>query len=141
MEIVLTDHAVDEYRRHLRTGGNPLNIAKEIALFFRVKPQLVFATAYTIPRGSKRSILKGPSTYLARISWQTSGVLLVLAFDGGNYTAVTTLSNREFGKGVKLKRITDIREEPIIEDCLYKYRSLELRISPFLESPIRQGVN
>ncbi|MBA7605817.1 hypothetical protein ES703_12952 [subsurface metagenome] len=141
MEIDLTDHAIDEYRRHLKTGGNPIQVAREISLFFRVKPRLVFATAYTIPRGSKRSRLKGPSIYLARISWQTSGVLLVLTFNGGNYTAVTSLSNREFGRGVKLKRITDIREEPITEDCLYKYRSLEMRISPFNESPTRQEIN
>jgi len=132
MEIALTDHAIDEYRRHIKTGGNSIQVAKEIALFFRIKPQLVFATAYTIPRGSKRSRLKGPSTYLARISWQNSMVLLVLAFDGVNYSAVTTLSSHEFKKGVKLKRITDIREEPIIEDCLYKYRSLEMRVSPVL---------
>ncbi len=141
MEIALTDHAVDEYRRHLKTGGTPFEVAKQISLFFRVKPQLVFATAYTIPRGSKRSRLKGPSTYLARISWQNSMALLVLAFDGGNYSAVTTLSNREFGRGVKFKRIIDVKEEPIIEDCLYRYRSLEMRVSPFLESSTHQGVN
>jgi len=128
----LTDHAVDEYRRHIKTGGTPIEVAKKISLFFRIKPQLVSATAYTIPRRSKHSRLKGPSTYLARISWKNSMTLLVLVFDGGNYSAVTTLSNREFGKGVKLKRITNIREEPIVEDCLYKYRSLEMRVSPYL---------
>ncbi|GAH02996.1 unnamed protein product, partial [marine sediment metagenome] len=53
-------------------------------------------------------------------------------FNGENYTAVTTLSNREFRGGVKSKRITDVREEPIVEDCLYKYRSLEMRVSPAL---------
>jgi len=132
MEIALTDHAVDEYRRHLKAGGTPIEVAKEISLFFRIKPQLVFATAYTIPRGSRRSRLKGPSTYLARISWKTSKVFLVLVFDGGNYSAVTTLSNREFGKGVKLKRITKVGEEPIVEDCLCKYHSLEMRVSPYL---------
>jgi len=141
MEITLTDHSVDEYRRHIKTGGNPLDVAKKIALFFRIKPQLVYASTFTIPRELGKPRSTGTSTYLARISWKNSKTLLVLIFNGENYTAATTLSNREFGGGVKSKRITDIREEPIIEDCLYKYRSLEMRVSPFLESPIRQEVN
>jgi len=141
MEITLTDHAVDEYKRHLKTGGNPLEIAKKIALFFRIKPQLVYASTFTIPRKLGKPRSTGTSTYLARISWKNSMVLLVLMFNGEKYSAVTALSNREFWVGVKSKRITDIEEEPIVEDCLYKYRSLEMRVSPFLESPTRQGIN
>ena len=90
----------------------------------------MYASTFTIPRklGEPRST--GTSTYLARISWKASKALLVLVFDGGNYSAVTTLSNNEFGGGVKSERITDVREEPILEDCIYKYRSLEMRVSP-----------
>jgi len=132
MEIALTDHAIDEFRRHIKTGGNPIEVAKEISLFFRIKPQLVYASTFTIPRELGKPRSTGTSTYLARISWKTSLVLLVLMFKEGNYSAVTTLSNREFGGGVKSKRITKVREEPIVEDCLYKYRSLEMRVSPYL---------
>lgn len=132
MEIVLTDHAVDEFRRHLKTGGTPIEVARKIALFFRIKPQLVSASTFTIPRKLGKPRSTGTSTYLARISWKNSKVLLVLMFNGVNYSAVTTLSNREFGGGVKSKRITNVEEKPIVEDCLYKYRSLEMRVSPAL---------
>lgn len=132
MEIVLTDHAVDEFRRHLKTGGTPIEVARKIALFFRIKPQLVSASTFTIPRKLGKPRSTGTSTYLARISWKNSKVLLVLMLNGVNYSAVTTLSNREFGGGVKSKRITNVEEKPIVEDCLYKYRSLEMRVSPAL---------
>ena len=134
MEIALTTHAINEFKRHLKESGSPIEVARKIARYFCINPHLVHATAYTVPRGPNPSRLRGPSTYLARISWKTSSVLLVLVFDRGNYSAVTTLSRREFVRGLKYKRITDVGEEPVQEKLLYRYGSEEIRVSPILES-------
>jgi len=52
----------------------------------------------------------------------------LLVFSNGVFSAVTTLSGREFRSGVSKERITDVREEPIHEGILYKYGSLKMRV-------------
>jgi len=125
VEINLTNHAVAEFKRHIKASGTPKEVLRNLSYFFNRKPQLVHANSYTLQRRGKRPKSKGPQIYLARSSWKSSKVLLLLVFDHGAYTAVTTLSGREFRSGVKKKRITDVREKPVDEDFLYKYGSLE----------------
>ena len=125
MEIILTNHAVAEFKRHVKASGTPKEVLRNLSYFFSRKPQLVHANSYTLPRRGKRPKSKGPQTYLARSSWKFSKALLLLVFDHGVYSAVTTLSGREFRSGIKKGRITNVREEPVDEGILYKYGSLE----------------
>ena len=124
MEIILTNHAVDEFKRHIKASGTPKGVLRNLSYFFSEKPQLVHANSYTLPRRGKRPKSKGPQTYLARSSWKFSKVFLLLVFDHGAYFAVTTLSGREFRSGVNKGRITDVREEPVDGSLQYKYGSL-----------------
>jgi hypothetical protein len=125
VEIILTNHAVAEFKRHIKASGTPKGVLRNISYFFSEKPQLVHANSYTLPRRGKRPKSKGPQTYLARISWKSSKVFLLLVFDHGTYFAVTALSGREFRGGMNKGRITDVREEPVDEDLQYKYGPLE----------------
>jgi len=124
VEIILTNHAVAEFKRHIKASGTPKGVLRNLSYFFSEKPQLVHANSYTLPRRGKRPKSKGPQTYLARSSWKFSKVFLLLVFDKGAYFAVTTLSGREFRSGVGKKRITDVREEPVDKGLQYKYGSL-----------------
>ncbi|MCW3990612.1 MAG: hypothetical protein NWE88_11130 [Candidatus Bathyarchaeota archaeon] len=103
----------------------PKEVLRNLSYFFSRKPQLVHANSYTLPRRGKQPKSKGPQTYLARNSWKFSKALLLLVFDHEVYSAVTTLSGREFRSGIKKGCITDVREKPIDEGILYKYGSLE----------------
>ncbi len=125
MEINLTNHAVAEFKRHIKASGTPKGVLRNLSYFFSKKPQLVHANSYTLPRKGKRPKSKGPQTYLARSSWKSSKVFLLLVFDHGAYTAVTALSGREFRGGMNKGRIIDVREEPVDESLQYKYGPLE----------------
>ena len=124
VEIILTNHAVAEFKRHIKASGTPKEVLRNLSYFFNRKPQLVHANSYTLPRRGKRPKSKGPQIYLARSSWKSSKVFLLLVFDHGAYFAVTALSGREFRGGMSKKRITDVREEPIDESLQYKYGPL-----------------
>ena len=128
MEIILTNHAVAEFKRHIKASGTPKEILRNLSYFFSKNPQLVHANSYTLPRRGKQPKSKGPQIYLARNSWKFSKVFLLLIFDHGAYTAVTTLSGREFRSGLNKERITDVREKPVDEGILYKHGSLEMRL-------------
>jgi len=61
----------------------------------------------------------------------------LLVFSNGVFSAVTTLSGREFRSGVSKERITDVREKPVDEGILYKYGSLKMHLptAPHMRSP------
>lgn len=133
MEIILTNHAISEFKRHIKARGTPKKVLRNLSKFFSKNPQLVHANSYTLQRKGKQPRPKGPTMYLARDSWKFSKVLLLLVSSNGVYSAVTTLSGREFKRGVKKKRITDVREEPVDEDFLYKHGHetvMQLRRTP-----------
>ncbi len=133
MEINLTNHAFAEFKRHIKASGTPKGVLRNLSYFFNRKPQLVHANSYTLPRRGKQPKSKGPQIYLSRSSWKFSKALLLLVFDHGAYTAVTTLSGREFRGGVKKGHITDVREKPVEEGILYKYGSLEMYLPTALD--------
>jgi len=133
MEIILTNHAVAEFKRHVKASGVPQEVLRNLSHFFSKNPQLVHAYSYTLPRRGKQPKPKGPATYLARNSWKFSKAFLLLVFSDGVYSAVTTLSGREFRSGVKKGRITGVREKPVEEGILYKYGSLEMYLPTALD--------
>ena len=120
LDVFLNTHAVDEFKRHMKTGGTLEDVFKSISHFFSVNPHLVQAKTFTLQRSGKQPRFKGTTTFLARGSWRLSKVLLILVSDNGVYTTVTTLSGREFKIGVKKKRIIDISEKPVREDIHYQ---------------------
>ena len=120
MDVFLTNHAVAEFKRHTKAGGSLADLIKNISSFFRVSPHLISAKTYTVGRTGKQPRLKGSATYLARGSWRHSKVFLNLVSDNGVFTAVTTLSGREFKRGVKKKRLIDLSEKPVGEEINYK---------------------
>ena len=112
MKINLTEHSLYEFRRHRKGRGD---ILRQIAAFFSKNPILVTAISYTLPRGGASPTLRGRTYYLASSSWKVSGAFLVLDFQGDEYTAVTTLSGREFRRDVSRNLIKEIEEHSVSE--------------------------
>jgi len=124
MEIILSNHAVDEFKRHLKVKGDSEWSLGNISSFFLKNPVLVEAISYSLPRGGKKPFLKGSTNYLARMSWLYSACFLLLVKKVDSFVAVTSLSGREFRKSVRRKLLRDISENEIHEKITFKFKDL-----------------
>ena len=122
MEIALTSHAIDEFKRHLKLKGDIEWLIRNISNFFLERPMLVKAKSFSLPRRGKSSKFKGISYYLARSSWKNSPCFLLMKKNNENFKAVTSLSGREFRKSVKRKTISDVSESEIQEPIIFKHQ-------------------
>lgn len=124
MEITFTLHAINEFKKHLKLKGSNEIIINILTRYFFLRPKLIQAKSYTLPRKGKSPKSRGRNLYLVRLSWKYSKYILLLKEYENGYIALTCYSGHEFRSMVKRNLIQILSERESLEKYIFKYNTI-----------------